>query len=704
MPKHKQVKINDPKIILNPIIVKEDKIIIAKPWYKIDKTKNDPVRHTDNKYLKFLNTLVFSEASRYFSRHGYYTSAPEGTSEYIDFWDKEERRCKEGYTVGGVRITGEHYAYLNYGRILATVSEGKRQRKVDTFPKFLDMDYYWYHELEQAELNGQGMIVVKARRKGFSYKNAFGMVWRYNWFPSSVAILAAYEKTFWSNTMEMAKHMINFINHNTDWVKGFLIDRQDHIKAGYVEKDPISGVNIQKGFKSEILALSFKDSPQKSVGRTAERMLFEEAGDWPGLMQAYQRSYPLFKDGNIMIGIPILYGTGGNSKNGTNADFEEMFYNPSAYGLRAYENIYDEASVGEAGWFVDDAWYREPFMDKAGNALREKAIVDIDLEREQKKLADPKAYNMMVTQHPHTPKEAFLRNEGAVFPAIELYNVLNKLKSNDKYKKLGNAGTIYEEEGEVRFKPDLEKKLTPLMKFPTDHHDSTEGCPVIYQHPPDDIPHGMYKIGLDPVAFDKSGSKSLNCAIIYKSYQKFDYGYDEIVAEYTGRPENIEIYNRNLELLSEYFGGAEIMFENDRGEVLSYFKRRGKMHLLANQPDNVISKVIKDSQVSRIKGCHMNERMKDAGEKFILRWLWTERGSREDNSKVYNMDLIPSVPLIEELIAYHREGNFDRVMAMMQLMFMIEETYEREVFVEKPQNNAAKFLIDQLDKMFVKNN
>ena len=71
-------------------------------------------------------------------------------------------------------------------------------------------------------------------------------------------------------------------------------------------------------------------------------MLFEEAGDWPGLMQAYQRSYPLFKDGNIMIGIPILYGTGGNSKNGTNADFEEMFYNPSAYGLRSYENIYDE--------------------------------------------------------------------------------------------------------------------------------------------------------------------------------------------------------------------------------------------------------------------------------------------------------------------------------------------------------------------------
>jgi len=673
---------------------------IGSEWSKLDPNKENPVRHTGQKYLKFVNTAVFSESARHYLKHKSYTLAPMGTSEYIEFWDEEEDRCINGYTVGGTRITGEHYAYLNYGRILATVTQGKRQRKIDTFPKFLDMDYYWYHELEEAERNGEGMIVVKARRKGFSYKNAFGMAWKYNWFPNSISILAAYEKTFWANTMEMAKNMINFINENTDWAKGFLHDRQDAIKSGYVEKDPISGIAIQKGFKSEILALSFKDSPQKSVGRTAERMLFEEAGDWPGLMQAYQRSYPLFKDGNIMIGIPIIYGTGGNNKNGTNADFEAMFYNPSAYGLRSYENIYDETAVGEAGWFVDDAWYREPFVDTDGNALREKAIEDIDLEREEKKKADPKAYNMMVTQHPHTPKEAFLRNEGAVFPAIELYNVLAKLKQDERYKKLGTPGTMFEEEGTTRFRPDLNKKLFPLHKFPHGPNDPQDGCIVIYQHPPEDMPYGMYKIGLDPVAFDKSGSKSLNAAYVYKSHQKFDFGYDEIVAEYVGRPDNIEIYNRNLELLAEYFGGAEIMFENDRGEVLSYFKRRGKMHLLANQPDNVISKVIKDSTVARIKGCHMNDRMKDAGEKFILRWLWTERGKKDDGSMIYNMDLIPSPGLIEELIQYHRQGNFDRVMGFMQVMFCVEENYEQSVDKEPYVNPNIKYLVDNMDKMF----
>jgi len=144
------------------------------------------------------------------------------------------------------------------------------------------------------------------------------------------------------------------------------------------------------------------------------------------------------------------------------------------------------------------------------------------------------------------------------------------------------------------------------------------------------------------------------------------------------------------------------MFENDRGEVLSYFKRRGKLHFLADQPDNVISKVIKNSTVARMKGCHMNDRMKDAGEKYILRWLWTERGVNSDDEIIYNMDLIPSIALVEELINYSRQGNFDRVMGFMQLMFMVEEDFEKEIDQEAPTNIVVDFLLDNMKKMYAK--
>ena len=118
MPKQKQVSIKHQNTTSKLIEDKVNNIIIAKPWEKIDKFKHDPVKHTGQKYLKFLNTEVFSESSKYYLKRGYYTNAPEGTSEYIEFWDEEERRCKEGYTVGGVSITGDHYAYLNFYPIL----------------------------------------------------------------------------------------------------------------------------------------------------------------------------------------------------------------------------------------------------------------------------------------------------------------------------------------------------------------------------------------------------------------------------------------------------------------------------------------------------------------------------------------------------------------------------------------------------------
>jgi hypothetical protein len=98
----------------------------------------------------------------------------------------------------------------------------------------------------------------------------------------------------------------------------------------------------------------------------------------------------------------------------------------------------------------------------------------------------------------------------------------------------------------------------------------------------------------------------------------------------------------------------------------------------------------------------MNERLKDAGEKFILRWLWTERGTNEDETKIYNMDLLPSPGLIEELIAYHREGNFDRVMGFMQLMFSVEEEFGREIKKEPYKSDPAKYLVDNMNILYKK--
>jgi hypothetical protein len=64
-------------------------IVVAKPW---GKEVPNPIRNSEQPYLKFINSAVFQEEGRHFLKHGYYTSAPFGTKDYDDYWNEQERR------------------------------------------------------------------------------------------------------------------------------------------------------------------------------------------------------------------------------------------------------------------------------------------------------------------------------------------------------------------------------------------------------------------------------------------------------------------------------------------------------------------------------------------------------------------------------------------------------------------------------------
>ena len=168
----------------------------------------------------FVNTREFSYDAYTFMKTGAYCSYPSGTYGYKEYWDEQTRRCMEGYSVGGIRITGPHYFYLNFLQIKATTKDSSGlQRKVLTFPKFLDMDYYYFHEVEKARYEGLSIIVAKARRKGFSYKNSALAVHMYNFYRDSTSIIGAYLQEYSDSTMSMSLEMINFINKHTAWTK-----------------------------------------------------------------------------------------------------------------------------------------------------------------------------------------------------------------------------------------------------------------------------------------------------------------------------------------------------------------------------------------------------------------------------------------------------------------------------------------------------
>ena len=70
----------------------------------------------------------FTEAREVYNRTGHYTEYRYGTKAYKTFWDQEYLRCREGMTVNGYTITGDHYYFLNYYQLMNL----KKKKKVAT--------------------------------------------------------------------------------------------------------------------------------------------------------------------------------------------------------------------------------------------------------------------------------------------------------------------------------------------------------------------------------------------------------------------------------------------------------------------------------------------------------------------------------------------------------------------------------------------
>jgi hypothetical protein len=701
----------------------------------IEKSHN-PVRNLDAPWLYFKDTSVFRPAAIAFNASKdqakakkskpKYTQYLPGTTQFDKFWEIEYERCLNGYTVGGIYIPGEYYFYLNYCRIKKTIFDPitKKERKILDFPDFTSMDYYWFLELERNEnpikfgldsTDKAGMIAAKSRRKGWSYKNAAGCVWTYSFFRESNVIIASFEERFAKSTFKFCKDMLNFLNEYTEFRHLTITDNDKMIHSGYIVKE--EGQNIVKGYNSIIQIITFHSGDSKAVGQSATRMIFEEAGTFKNLINAYTISEPLFKDGEIMIGIPIIFGTGGDMSSATR-DFSEMFNNPTAYGLRGYANIYEpNSNTAEdylVGYFIDEMWYRPgtivynqlkyQLVDDQGNPMRKLAEISLDAERKSKRKTNKQAYDKFITQRCKTPSEAFLQTEGTVFPSVELHECITKLIEGNRYKGVGVTPVdLYQNsKGEVHYKPILNNEKEPIYLFPHKRDIDRTGCVVIYEFPEynadGEVYKDMYFIGHDPFGVDSETGASLGSCYVMKGYKYPHLGYAQIVAEYTARP-SMKEYNRNLEMLSMFYGNAKIMFENDRGEVKPYFEKQKKLSLLANQPDIVISKAIANSTLNRVYGCSMSSpKLKAVGEQYIYDFLLEKRGLNNENEPIRNIDIIPSIGLLQELLNYNRKDNFDRVMAFMQCMIYMEEKYNTANLsssnqVQEKQNTKFDFLL-----------
>lgn len=724
--------------------------------------KLDSIRNPEGIWI---NTQVFKESALNFEKKGYYCSYHWGSPAWYDYWKEERKRCIKGYTVAGVKIPGEYYFYLNFCPIQkADDVTRKKSRKIKGFPDFWDGDYnyFWVREIArngvldilqtdeeknkiltltdieqiphlkklydslQLEVvipthstlkidgnevikhhltGGYNLIVGKSRRKGYSYKNA--AIAAYNFFtrPNELTIFNAYEKKYLypRGIMTMASNYINFINQNTALtMPSDVVNKTDHIRASYIEyKD---GVKIEKGFMSEIMALSCKDNPDVNRGKDAVDIVIEEAGAFgaPGLLKlTYKASEDCVMAGAIKTGMITIFGTSGDMEKGT-ADYADMHSKPLAFDLLPFNNIWDEDAKDQTvGFFHPINWNMEGFYDKQGNSDKHNAR-QLELQT-RKNLIRNGATSIEIQQRMQEkalgPFEAFGSVSVNNFPVVELKRQLQKVQGNDWQNAKGTPVDMYYDNGDVVAQPILNGSKTPITSYNKMPKDK-KGCPVIYEYPVSNAPKGLYKIGYDPIRQDEGSS--LAAIIVYKGVHVNTMYHNIIVAEYIGRMESADDIDRIAEQFADLYN-TQIMYENEVTGVKNYFRRIKRLNLLAAQPDAVISKNVKRSRVARVYGCHMNGQLKDAGERYVKDWLLTTLNYDENGNTVTVIDKIYSIRLLEELISYERSGNFDLVSSLFMCMFQVQEEQLGKEYSEKNINKNAKKLLKMIDNMYKKN-
>lgn len=461
---------------------------------------------------KLHNTDKFRQAAIFFEKHGCYTLAPVGTTDYNKYWEQETDRCKNGYIApDGEGITGYNYFYLNYSPIFKLVETEytdrngdvrKRRERILQFPSFWDYDYYYFCAIEEAEQQGKHMAVLKSRQRGYSFKGASMLVRNYMLIPGSKNFAVASEQKFLigDGLLTKAWQIMDFLDQHTAWAKQRLVSTRMERVSGYKVTDEF-GKQTERGYLSSIVGITLKNDPERIRGTRGKLVLWEEGGKFPDLLDAWRIEQPSVEtDDGVAFGLMIAFGTGGT----IGASFEglkELFYKPNANNVLAFPNIWDDGRENtECGFFVpaysnlesfdDDGNQR--FMDKDGNSLKELAIQNLIDQRNKIKDggASQQSIDRFISERPMKPAEAVLELGKNIFPRKLLMDQLTRIRTNKKLQSMKHIVDLeWDGNGQVKA---TEKPSGDITNYPLKKGDKPHGSVVIWEYPVKDPPLGLY--------------------------------------------------------------------------------------------------------------------------------------------------------------------------------------------------------------------
>lgn len=685
------------------------------------------------------NMDYFRPSAIHYEKYGTFTNLRPNAnpnSEYGKWIREERRRIWDGYVreSDGEWVTGYLYWFLNYSpMMLSKIREykdkdgkkrkSKRADRVESLPECWEGIYWRFHCLDQASNGGlynnfeggQHMAELASRGKGKSYSLAsilnhiFVVGENKDAHEKVKGIVTAYQKEYLTKDGVLNKFvdMANFCATNTQFPRKRLKNSLQEMTwtMGYKDME----LDIERGTQNTVLGVSSKDDESKLRGKRAAKILIEEFGTFPRLVDLYNILLPSVQDGDIIFGQIYMLGTAGDNESDF-AGAQEIMYNPRGYNMYALPNVFDKYNQGKPYFVFFFPGYvnRKGCYNEDGVSDIIKALIEILMNRYRVKYnsTDPNTIIKTIAEVPITPAEAIVKTGVNMFPVADLTERIGQLDSNPtEYNDVYVGDLVFGKDGQVEYKP---TSAQPIRDFP--HKDNKiEGAIEIYQLPEIDRNTGKpyndrYILGADPYDDDESNTMSLGSIFV------LDLWTDRIVAEYTGRPPFADDYYEICRKLCLFYNGR-LNYEYNKKGLFSHFSTRNSLYLLTDVLDFLKEKqMMKDGYGNKSKGTNASPAINAYARSRLRSWLLAPVpimqtiDGEEKEVMVPRLFTVRNRALLKELINYNSEGNFDRISAMGMLMLLREDRMIRyQGDVSKEKQERANNSYDGNDPFFKRN-
>lgn len=624
---------------------------------------------------------------------GRYTTLRPNANPNSDFgkWLYSQReRGWNGYCnpATGMWVTGDYYWMLNFCPMHLVENENGIDIRTVAHPRFWDGQFLMSHYFLQARTHGHHAAELASRGKG---KTSFGggllakrcIIGESENNKTEVqCMVTAVDRTKLMDTNQILRVFKDNLDHcakYTQFASHRLksSDQEMEWKMGFKK----AGSEVEYGSKNSVSGIITGVNQDKLNGSRGVLYLIEEAGIFKNLTSMYNMIRPSVEHGSKVFGEIFAYGTAGDDQSDFTA-FAEMFYSPEGYNLEPLDNVFDKEGQGRKKccfFFPAYLNYDESCIDKNGNSDVSKALLMILYDRYKVKYGttDINTIVKRISQYPIVPQEAMLRSHGNIFPVTELNERLNQLDNDPNAFDDVYVGELVQDNktGEVKFNPTID---LPIRDFPTKDN-KVKGALEIFEMPKKNgegkIPAGRYICSADPYDADCSNTMSLGSIFV------MDLWTDMIVAEYTGRPTFAEDFYEICRKLCLFYN-CRCMYEQNVMGMFSYFSSHNATHLLAETPEYLVQRNMISSigYGNKSVGIRATTPIINGAFKMIQTWLRkpivsieTDAEGNNNEVTIPNLYRIKNRALLKELVLWNPQGNFDRIMSLVQLMLYREE-------------------------------